>query len=263
MDFLLQWMNAGDGGTSRHPAPLKETSNMKSWIGAVLSVAFAASAFAQPAPTVSVPPANVPLRPVADGAASTDQLAVPTYEISLGWSARDTTVLTVPFRNTDERPLRILGVQATHGLFVGDFPSVVAPGREETIAFVYRAAEQTDGDLDLIRVLTDQGIREVRIKVVREEALTLDLPEVRWTAGDPVAAKIVKATVRPGTVQPVRARATGGHAAVLEKVSDTVWNIRITPASTARSGTFAVFLDLDRPLPGRASVILGTIQPKE
>lgn len=236
---------------------------MNAWIGTVLSIAVATGTLGQTGPVVSVPPADVPLRPLVGGGTDADQLAVPTYEISLGWNARDATVLTVPFRNAGERPLRILGVQATRGIFVGDFPGTVGAGAEESISFVYRAADQTDGDFDLIRVLTDQGIREIRLKVVREEALTLDLAEVRWTVGDPVAAKTVKATVRSGTVLPLRVRATGGHAAVLERVSDVVWSIRVTPASTARSGKFAVFLDLDRPLPGRASVILGTIQPKE
>jgi len=218
-------------------------------------------ASALPAQTPSTPPAGAPLRPVVPS--TPGQPASPTYELALKWDERNTAVLTVPLKNTSERPLKILGVQATGGLFVGDFPTTVAPGKEDSITFVYQAPGDTDGDTDLIRVLTDQGVRQIIVKLARAAAAQLASREVRWTVGDTPAAKSITLTVAAGTVAPRRLRVSGGHQAVLEKTGDTTWQVKVTPASTAKSGQFAVFVDFDQPLPGQAVVILGVIQPKD
>jgi hypothetical protein len=214
------------------------------------------------AQTVSKPRADVPLRPVVT-AETPAQPAPPKYEMNLKWNERGTNVLTVPFKNESDRPMKVLGVQATRGIFIGDYPSNVGPKKEDFIAFVYDAADDTDGDIDIIRALTDQGIKEIHVKVNREDAVSLAAREVRWTVGDAATAKTVALTVTAGTATPTKVRATGGHTAVLEKSSATAWTVKITPSSTAKSGTFAVFVEFDQPLPGKATVILGNIQPKE
>jgi hypothetical protein len=172
-------------------------------------------------------------------------------------------VQTVPLANDTDQPLQILGVQTSGGLFVVDFPDKLPAKKSDTIAFVHQPAENSDGDLEVIRVLTDQGIRQIHVKVAREEVARLDLRELRWTVGDPVTAKSATLTLTAGTVQPVRVRATGGSKAELERVDATTWRIKVTPAATAKSGQFAVFVDFDQALPGKAIVILGVIQPKE
>jgi hypothetical protein len=228
----------------------------------ILWFSAAIAAIAQTAERVSVPPANVPLRPVVSAAIS-GQPTAPVYEISLKWNERDTAVLTAPFKNTGSKAMKVLGVQATRGVFVGDFPSTIPAGKEDNISFLYSAADNTDGDVDIIRLLTDQGIREIYLRVVRDDAVNLDTTELRWTVGEAPVAKNARLVVRANTVAPQRVRVTGGHSATLEKVSDTVWNVRVTPSSTAKSDRFAVFLDFDKALPGRAAVVLGVIQPKE
>lgn len=229
-------------------------------VSATAVLLFPALLFAQ-AGAHSVPPAGVELRavPPADPAQPTP----PAYELTAKWNERGSKLLTVPLKNDSERPLHVLGVQATRGVFVADFPAVLAPGKADDIAFVYEAADNTDGDTDLIRILTDQGIREILVKIAREAAVRFDTRELTWKVGDSVSAKSATITVAAGTVTPKKVRVSGGHQAVLESAGANTWKVSITPASTAKSGKFAVFVDFDQPLPGTAPVILGVIQPKE
>ena len=189
--------------------------------------------------------------------------APPTYELTAKWNERGSAVLSVPIKNDFGRPLKILGVQATRGVFIGDFPTTLGAQKEDVISFVYEAADNTDGDTDLIRVLTDRGIREIIVKIVREAAVNLSARELSWKVGEAAEAKSVTLTVAAGTVTPQKVRVTGGHQVVLETSGAGLWRIKVTPASTAKAGTFAVFVEFDQPLPGTAPVILGVIQPKE
>lgn len=217
--------------------------------------------FAQ-AGTPSTPPADAPLRPLPPS--DTAQPAPPTYELTLKWDDRGSaTILEVPLANTSDKPLKVIGVQASRGIFIGDHPSTVSAKGEGKISFAYESSDNTDGDWDLIRVLTDQGIKEILVKVVREEAAKFEAREVSWTVGDAVATKSVTITVKAGTASPVKVRAAGGHQAVLEAVDATTWRVKITPASTAKSGKFPVIVEFDKALPGKAPVILGIINPKE
>lgn len=208
------------------------------------------------------PLADIPLRAVVPGDLA--QSAPPVYELVAKWNDRGgNNLFTVPFKNDFGKPLQVLGVQATGGIFITDYPGKVAGKKAETIAFVYNAADNTDGDFDVIRLLTNFGVRDIHVKIAREEAVQFDARELRWSAGGAADTKTVTLTLAAGTVTPVRARATGGHQAVLEAVNATTWRVKITPGSTAKSGQFAVFVDFDKALPGKAAVILGVIQPRE
>ncbi|MBI5425308.1 MAG: hypothetical protein HZA32_14610 [Opitutae bacterium] len=220
---------------------------------------FALSGIAQ---SVSVPPADVPLRAVVSPLVNGQPLP-PVYEISLKWNQRDTTVLLMPFKNGGEKVMKVLGVQATRGVFIADFPSTIPAGKEEAISIVYSAADNTDGDIDAVRVLTDQGIKEVHLRIARETVVQLSTRELHWAAGETLAAKTVKLTVVANTVTPKNARALGNSSAVLEKLSPTEWNVKVAPGSTTKSGRFVVLLEFDGALPGKATTILGIIDPKE
>lgn len=210
----------------------------------------------------STPPADVPLKAVTPK--DTSPSAPPTYELVAKWDDRGgKNLFTVPLKNDFGKPLQVLGAQATGGIFVTDYPLSVPGKSEDTIGFVYMAADNADGDLDVIRVLTNLGVRDIHVRITREEAVRFDTRELRWTAGGAAETKTVTLTVTAGTVVPVKARATAGHQAVLEAVDATTWRVKVTPASTVKSGQFAVFLDFDKALPGKAAVILGVIQPRE
>jgi hypothetical protein len=209
----------------------------------------------------STPPANATLRPIV--VSDPAQPDPPTYELSLKWDDRSTNLLTTPLKNDLDKPLKVIGVQATRGIFITDFPGTIGAKKTDNISFIYSAADNTDGDTDVIRVLTDDGIKEIRVKIVRDQAANFDVKELLWTTGGPADTKIATITLTPGTAIPQKVRVTGGHQALLEAVNATTWRVKITPASTAKSGQFAVFVDFDKALPGKSSVILGVIQPKD
>jgi hypothetical protein len=222
-------------------------------LAALLVPAFA---WAQ-ANSASIPPSNVPLLPVSGGNAAVEP---PTYEVPLTWNERADKVLSISITNDSRRALKIYGTQATGGIFVVDYPADLAPGKTDTISFVHNAPDNTDNECDLISLLTDQGIRIFRLNMIRQNAASLSSRELTWTQGGSADTKTVTLTVVAGTVIPQKIRTTGGNTAVLEKVNATTWAVRVTPASTAKSGKFAVFVDFDQPLPGQAVVILGVIQ---
>gem|GEM_PF-4064834 len=192
------------------------------------------------------------------------QPGIPAYELQARWSDKmSANILNVPLKNEGDRPMEVIGVQATRGIFIADFPAKVAPGKEDRLSVVYVADENTDGDLEQIRVYTDQGIKEILVRVVRETAVSFDTRELKWTVGDGGETKVVTITTAANTVVPQKVRVTSGHTAVLEKAGEGQWRVKVTPASAVKSGRFAVFVDFDKPLPGTAPVILGVIQARE
>lgn len=229
---------------------------MKSIPLPLVTLALAVPVLAQ---TTSTPPAGVPLRPVVQQAGEVP--TAPTYELALVWNERGSAVLTVPFKNSTEHPLRILGVQATGGLFVGDFPTTVAPGKEDGIAFVYQAPDNTDGDIDLIRVLTDQGVKEVRVKLARQLAASFSTRRLVWRVGEAKESKTADITVAANTTVPRAVRTTKGNTATLEFLASGLFRIKVAPGSTAEAQTFPVFVDFDPALPG-GSVVLTCVVEK-
>jgi hypothetical protein len=186
---------------------------------------------------------------------------VPTYDLPLSWSDQASGLLSVPLSNEQKQTLAVLGIQATSGIFVSDFPTTIEPGKTDAISFIYHAPDNSDGTAELIRLLTNQGIKEVRLRLLREQAVTADTREVRWSVGEERGAKVVTLTVKPGTVKPVRAATVGGNQVRLEAVNETTWTLAVTPEATARPGRFPVFVYFDKRLPGAAVVIQGSVEP--
>jgi len=207
--------------------------------------------------TVATPPQNVPLLPISGGLSA---LAPPTYKVPLAWNERADKVLSISIKNDSGKALKIYGAQATGGVFIVDYPTNLEPGIDDIISFLHNAPDNTDDESDLISLLTDQGIKVLRLDIVRQPAVSFDRRELTWTAGGPAETKTVTLTAAPSTVVPQKIHATAGVTAVLEQISATTWVVKVTPASTAKPGKFAVFVDFDQPLPGQATVILGEIQ---
>ena len=224
--------------------------------GSVWLVSMLAPLPAQAQPKGLVLSATIALRP-ATGA---DE-KVPTYELPLTWSDQASALLSVPVSNGEKQALTVLGIQATSGIFISDYPNAIEPGKTDAISFIYNAPESSDGTAELIRLLTNQGIKEVRIHLQREQAVMADTREVRWSVGEEGAAKIVTLSVKPGTVRPVRVATVGGNRAKLEAVNETTWTIAVAPESTAQSSRFPIFVYFDKRLPGAALVIQGSVQP--
>lgn len=204
----------------------------------------------------------VPAGALTRGSAS-DSKNTPTYELSLNWNDNLSNVLTAPIANAGTATMAVLGVQATSGIFISDYPTSIGAGKTDAVSFIYNAAANTDGDTELIRLLTDQGIQEIRVRLTREKVVTLDAKEVQWTVGESPSAKVVTLTVAAGTAKPTKVTAAGNNRAELKAVNSTIWTISITPGSTTRTGKFPVFVEFDKELPGTAVVILANIQPAQ
>jgi hypothetical protein len=217
--------------------------------------AFAPVAFAQPKGLVLS--TAIALRPV-----TAVNGEIPAYELPLKWNDQASALLSVPVSNGGKETLSVLGIQATSGIFISDFPTAIEPGKTDAISFIYHSPENSDGTAELIRLLTNQGIKEVRIRLVREQAVTADTREVSWAVGEERSAKLVTLTAKPGTVRPVRVATAGGNQVKLEAVNETTWTIAVTPESTARSARFPVFVYFDKRLPGAAVVIQGSVEPQ-
>lgn len=213
---------------------------------------------ANPAPT-STEPAALPIVPSPNPLET-----APTYELSVKWNEKGTNVLTVPFKNDSKQALHVMGVQASPGLFIGDFPFTVAPGKEEKIAFFYSAPDNTDGDLDVIRVLTDQGVREIRVSIKREKAVQFNATTLQWTQGSPALPQTVDFSVTAGTVVPKKLRMLGGanHKADLLNLGQGRYRVVVTPNSTAAVQKFPVFIDYEPALAGSVTVIYCEITPR-
>lgn len=184
------------------------------------------------------------------------------YELPVKWNEKGTAVLTVPFKNDSKQVLNILGVQATQGLFVGDFPPVVAPGKEDTLAFFYSAPDNTDGDIDIIRVLTDQGVREIRVKILREAAVKFDSKQLHWAVGAAPEPQSVTVTITGANTMPKAVHSSQGNTATLTFPAPGQYRITVVPGSTAMPLVFPIFVEFDPALPGGAVILSGIIEKK-
>lgn len=205
-------------------------------------------------PVVSVPPPGVPLRPVIN--ADPVQLRPAQFEITAAWNEKTKDKLSVPLSNSGDTVLAVLGVQATRGIFIVDFPSKVKAKGEDKINFIYDAADDTDGDMEVIRVKTDQGIVVLNVHITRQAAVTFDKKELNWKTGAKADPQTVTIKIPNGQVSPKKLKVSGsGNKADLVKVDGQTYQVKVTPALTAKSTQFAVTVQFDQPLPGVAPVI--------
>jgi hypothetical protein len=196
-------------------------------------------------------------------AAGAEPTGMPTYELALKWNDRwSGGVLLVPLKNDSDKPLNILGVQATSGLFVGDFPATIAPRKEDTIGFVYNTADNTESESDIIRVLTDDGVKQILVKHVREPLVQFSARRLTWAVAEAATAKSIEVSVASNVTMPKAVRTTKGNTATLEFPSAGQYRIRVTPGSTSEAQVFPVFVDFDPALPGGSVIITGVIEKK-
>lgn len=181
-------------------------------------------------------------------------------EVPLKWNSRGSDVLSVPIKNDSDKPLKVLGVQATRGLFLGDYPSEIRAKAEDRISFIYQAPDNTEGSVDIIRVLTDRGIVEIPVKLAREEAVRFDSRKVSWQVGEASDEKSITITVSGSVTMPKAARTTKGNSATLDFLGGGQFRVRVRPGSTSDVQTFPVFVDFDPALPGGAMVLTCAIE---
>jgi hypothetical protein len=192
----------------------------------------------------------------------TTQPTPPSMSLRLKWDESSRT-FNVPVANDESRVLRVLGVQATAGLFVVDFPKTIPPHGSADFTFLYAARPGLGGTADVIRVRTDRGEKVVQINHDREPTAQLDSLALNWQQDEAARGKSVILTVPARTAVPKGVKAMGsGNAAELQPLGDGRYRVTVTPASTAKPQKFPVFVQLEPAVPGVANVILCSVEPK-
>lgn len=179
------------------------------------------------------------------------------------WNETDGLV-RLEVENPAATELRIEGVQVTSNLFVVSFPRAIRARGTETLVFRYLARAGTSGDVDLVTLLTNDGLRTIEVHQDREAAFTLDTAQLEWTVGEAKSTKsaVFRAT-QPG-LEPTGVR-TFGDAKVraeLRALGAGRFSIDVTPESTDTPQRFAVVVETRPALRGTLPLIQGAIVPR-
>lgn len=184
----------------------------------------------------------------------------PQAHFSRKWNESE-GVIRVDFANPADRELRIDGVQVTTNLFVVSFPKAIKPNDSETFVFRYLARAGVNGDVDLVNLLTNDGIKTIEMRQDREKAFALDVANLEWVAGEPTVTKTATLTLLQPGVRPKSVR-TFGEAKVkteLREIGDGKFTIEVTPASADRAQRFAIVVEMEPELRGSIPLIQGAI----
>ncbi|HEX2853951.1 MAG TPA: hypothetical protein VHO24_11985 [Opitutaceae bacterium] len=172
--------------------------------------------------------------------------------------------VTVNYRHEGRTPLKVQGVKTTAGFFIVDYPRTIPPGGTGAIELIASAKPNTNGEQELVTLLSEQGEKTVRVIFEREAAVSFAATKLSWTIGEAVSAKTVAFVVMPSTAIPTKVRALGsGNTAVLEPVDKTNYRVRITPGSTAKAQQFPVIVEFEPALPGVSTVIYCSVAANE
>lgn len=208
----------------------------------------------------------VPFLGAVRGSASTPPTPPPIILITptratfhQGWNEVESEI-TVPFKNVGLTELKLLGVQSTGGVYVQEYPQKIKAGGTEKFKLLYLGKPQMEGRVDLVRIHTNQGERLIEVVHLQDDAVTFSTHEVTWTLGGPTISKDVLLKVVPNTVKIVSVKASGDHKAELLNDGANVFRVRITPSTTAKSKRFTVLVETDPVLPGKSTVIAGSVE---
>lgn len=187
----------------------------------------------------------------ADAAAAKSQV-----KFARKWNESSAS-LNVAVENTAKTPLAIEGVQTSANLYVVSFPATIRPGASANLVLRYVARPGASGDVDTVRLLTNQGEKIIEVTQDRESAFTLDPQSLGWTVGEKAAPKAAILTVRqPGlSASAVRVFGDGANRAELQEITPGRYQITITPAATDSPAHFAVMVEMTPEVAGHIPVI--------
>jgi len=184
---------------------------------------------------------------------------VTNYSLNLQWNQTSANV-SLTFPNSSANAITVLGVQTTGNLFVTDFSPSAAAGANCTIDLMFQAQPNTQSDADVIRLLTSDGIKVLRVALGRPQVASFDTSTLTWAVGDPAVAKVATLTLTNG-VQAVSAQAMSGNSVAVASVGNGVYTISVTPLSTAKPMTFPVVVTLNPAVPNVTPVVTCTVTP--
>jgi len=212
-------------------------------IAAVFSSLILDDAFSQNAPTAER------LTPSPKASSSMSEV-----HFDLGWQQSSKT-FSVLLTNDSNKPLQIEGIQTTAGLYVVSFPQLVAANSSADIQLTY-AATMGGGDVDLVRLLTNRGDKQILVTHPRQQVVQLSARTLQWAVGEAPAPKSVTFTVTGNVSVPQGVETPGKlDSASLNKLADGTYQITVNPGSTASPRQFPVVVDFSPKLPGTVVLV--------
>lgn len=216
-----------------------------------------ASLHAQSKLTPDTLPDPVAVTKSATKSSITDQ----TFSLGLKWN-ETARHFSVPLINSGAQPLKVLGVQASPGLYLTNFPKNVAPGASSDITVLFVDEAGASSGTDFLKVLTSDGTKIIAINHDRAPVVQFDQSSLTWAQGDAVAAKSVIITVSGGVTKPIGVKAlNAGHKAILTDLGNGKWSVAVTPSSTKSATRFPVKVEFSPALPGVPGLIICDVAP--
>lgn len=204
-----------------------------------------ADAVISPKPGETAPPILLPKNP---------KVTVPRK-----WSEAR-ALIHVPIENKARADLKIEGVQATGSLYVVSFPRNIPAGAKDELVVAYAADAGTDANLDLIKLLTNQGAKLIEVVQEREPVAGLEVNKLQWKVGEAPATKNIMLVLVDPAIRAKAVRVFGtGNKAELVTLGPGQYRIDVTPGSTAKRAEFPVFVDFEPALTGVPNVIVVSV----
>jgi hypothetical protein len=181
------------------------------------------------------------------------------YNLQLQWNESQRGV-TLTYANPSANALTIQGVQSTGNLFVVSFPSSIPAGGSGSIDVVYLAQAGTQADSDIVRLLTSDGLKLLRIAHGRAAVASFDKQVLSWQIGEALTPKSATLSLLNG-VQAVSVNSFDGSTATVTQESTGTFLVTVTPGSTAVPDKFPVVVILSPAVPNTTPVISCIIGP--
>jgi len=176
------------------------------------------------------------------------------FSVGMKWNEASRH-LSVPIDNSDDTPLKVLGVQSSTGLFITSFPSnVPAHGSKDlTVMFIEDRLQESDGGY--LRLLTSKGIVNINIATDREKVVFFDTKRLVWARSELGVEKSFAIEVPTGVSVPIDLRPIQGVELKLTAVGSNKWTVSVKPTTALTRRAFPVFVEFSPILPGAQTVV--------
>ncbi|HEY0966382.1 MAG TPA: hypothetical protein VGD88_03240 [Opitutaceae bacterium] len=85
------------------------------------------------------------------------------YTLTSKWNERRIDVEVI-YKNISEQALVVQGIQCSEGLFIVDYPKAIPANGSGKISVIVEARDNSENEVDLIRLKTNQGEKLLRVK---------------------------------------------------------------------------------------------------
>ena len=175
------------------------------------------------------------------------------YNLKLAWNEASRGMqLTYP--NPSGETLSVYGIQASGNIFIVEYARTIPPRGTGVIAVTFLAKAGTTSDADVIRLLTSNGEKILRLTHDRAPTAAFEPPRLSWALGEAASAKSTILVLANG-VQAAEARPMLGATAKLDDLGGGRYRVTVTPKSTDKPVSFPVFVTLKPEVPGSAPVL--------